>query len=235
MMRVRGIGCLLRPVVAASLLCALVVGMGTERAQGAEPDRKNLWEGAIKRFEAADAEAPPAPGGIVFVGSSSIRLWDLKKSFPDLPALNRGFGGSQLSDSVELAERLVIKHRPRLVLLYAGDNDLPAGKSPERIRDDFKAFVAKVHATLPDTKVVYLAIKPSLARWRLIDAQRQANALIEAETKGNPRLLYLDVATPLLGADGMPRAEYYVADGLHLSPAGYDVWAERVGPVLTQP
>jgi len=217
-----------------SLLVLLTVGLLLPPVAAEEAARKNLWEAAIARFEEADAANPPAPHGIVFVGSSSIRLWDLEKSFPGIPALNRGFGGSQLADSVELAERIVIKYQPRLVLLYAGDNDLPAGKTPERIRDDFKAFADKIQAALPEARIVYLAIKPSLARWKLIDAQRKTNALIEAETKENPRLVFLDVATPLLGPDGMPRAEYYVADGLHLSPAGYEVWARLVKPLLTQ-
>ena len=129
---------------------------------------KRSWDEAISRFEEADKAQPPAPGGIVFVGGSSIRLWDLKESFPDQTLINRGFGGSQLIDSVQYADRIINKYRPRLVVVYAGDNDLAAGKSAEQVRDDYRALVAKIHTALPETKIVFLAIKPSIARAKLI-------------------------------------------------------------------
>ncbi|MBL9124918.1 MAG: hypothetical protein JNG90_14880 [Planctomycetaceae bacterium] len=201
-------------------------------ALGADPQSKSSWEGAIARFEQADREQPPAAGGIVFVGSSSIRLWDLKESFPDLPVLNRGFGGSHLSDSVHFADRIVTKYRPRLVVLYAGDNDIASGKTPERVRDDFRAFVDRVHSTLPETKILFLAIKPSPARAKHAAAQATANRLIADEIAKNPRLAFVDVGTPLLDAAGKPRAELFVKDQLHLSEEGYAVWSELLRPLL---
>lgn len=211
------------------LAIALLISSG---ARSADPPEKNSWEVAIARFEEADQAQPPATGGIVFVGSSSIRLWNLQESFPDQPVLNRGFGGSHLSDSVHFADRIVIKYRPRLVVLYAGDNDLASGKTPERVRDDFRAFVAKVHAALPEAKIVFLSIKPSIARAKLADTQQQANRLIADEIAKDKRLAFIDVGAPLLDSDGKPRPELFVKDGLHLSKAGYEIWNGLVGPLL---
>ena len=193
---------------------------------------KRSWDEAISRFEEADKAQPPAPGGIVFVGGSSIRLWDLKESFPDQTLINRGFGGSQLIDSVQYADRIINKYRPRLVVVYAGDNDLAAGKSAEQVRDDYRALVAKIHTALPETKIVFLAIKPSIARAKLIETQKKTNQMIADDIARDPRLVFLDVGTPLLDVDGKPRPELFVKDGLHLSKAGYEIWTGLVAPLL---
>lgn len=190
------------------------------------------WEKDIATFEKRDREKAPPKDPIVFVGSSSIRLWNLSKSFPGLPALNRGFGGSHMADVVHFAPRIVLKYEPRLIVLYAGDNDIAAGKTPERVRDDFRAFVKIVHDKLPKVRIVYICIKPSLRRWALIDKIRKANALVEAECKKEDRLVYLDIAPPMLGDDGKPRRELFAEDGLHLDTKGYAVWAERLKPYL---
>lgn len=220
----------------ALLGLAVLVVLTAGRCGGADDKAEFArWEKDIAAFEKRDREAPPPKNGIVFVGSSSIRRWDLAKSFPGVAALNRGFGGSHLADAVHFAPRIVLKHEPRLVVLYAGDNDIAAGKTPERVAADFRAFIAAVHDKLPKTRIIYLAIKPSLLRWKLIDKIRPANALIEAECKKNDRLLYLDVATPMLGDDGKPRPDLFVADGLHLSAKGYELWVRLLKPHLEAP
>jgi lysophospholipase L1-like esterase len=166
------------------------------------------------------------------VGSSSIRLWKLGESFPGIEAINRGFGGSELADSVRYADRIVIAYRPKLVVLYAGDNDLAAGKTPERVAADFKQFVAKVHAALPKTRILYIGIKPSLSRWKLIDKIRDTNRRIKALAATDARLVFIDGEQSVLGPDGKPRPELFQPDGLHLNAAGYRVWAELVRPHL---
>jgi len=184
----------------------------------------------IVAFERADRTNPPPKDAVLFVGSSSIRLWKtLPQDFPDLKVINRGFGGSQVADSVRYADRIVLPYRPRVVVLYAGDNDLAAGKSPQQVLADFQAFIGKVHGALPDTPVLYLSIKPSVARWHLIDKIRQANRLIEeyaATSKG--KVVYVDVFTPLLTPDGQPRPDLLIADGLHLNAEGYRLWTPIV-------
>ena len=197
-------------------------------AAAARPDR---WEPAIAAFEKQDRQTPPPQEGILFIGSSSIRMWDVKRSFPDLPVINRGFGGSQIADSARYAERIVLPYRPKVVVFYAGDNDIAAGKTPATVAGDFQEFVRKVHAGLPQTRIVFIAIKPSIRRWALVDKVREANRLIRAVTEKDERLVYVDVDEPMIG-DGKPRAELFLADGLHLSAEGYQIWADLVRPHL---
>jgi len=190
------------------------------------------WAADMKWFDAQDAKKTCPPGGVVFVGSSSIRMWNLPKSFPDLKPLNRGFGGSQLADSVAEVDRLVIRHRPRTVVVYAGDNDIAAGKSPEQVVKDLEAFVSEVHEALPETKIVYIGIKPSLARWKLADDMRKANGGLAEVCERHENCEFVDVWGPMLGEDGTPKKELFVWDGLHMTPDGYAVWAKLVGPHL---
>ena len=204
-----------------------------ESAQPAGPAR---WEPEIVAIETGLKASPPAPGGIVFAGSSSIRLWDLKKSFPGLSLVNCGFGGSEIADSTHFAPRLLIPLKPRLIVLYAGDNDSANGHSASRIADDFKTFAATIHAGLPGCRILYTPIKPSIARKNLLPLQREANALIEKQCAAQPgQLHYLDLATPMFAPDGSLRPELYQKDGLHLSPAGYQIWNGLLRPHLEKP
>lgn len=193
----------------------------------------NQWEPDIQRFEAADRVNPPRHGGVVFVGSSSIRMWaTLEADFPGLPALNRGFGGSELSDAVRFAERIVIPYKPRVVVLYAGDNDLAAGKTPAQVFNDFQSFVGIVRGKLPETRIAFVAIKPSLARLNIIDNARETNQLIRDYVRGDDKLAYVDVFTPMLDASGKPRQELFLEDGLHMNAKGYAIWRDLVAPIL---
>jgi lysophospholipase L1-like esterase len=220
-----------RPFVWGLLGWAVLATGGPAFGQNAAetPDR---WEATIKAFETQDAAEPPPKGANLFVGSSSIRLWKLADSFPDRTCINRGFGGSQLHDVARYADRLVLPHRPKVIVLYAGDNDLAAKRTPEQVRDDYVAFVAKIRPALPEAKLVWVAIKPSLKRWALKDAGLKANELVREAQKSDRHSVYVDVWQPMLGADGLPRSELFVKDGLHLSPAGYEIWAALVRPHL---
>jgi lysophospholipase L1-like esterase len=193
---------------------------------------EDRWAREIDAFVAEDAARSFPEGGIVFVGSSSIRLWDLATAFPGRPVLNRGFGGTQIGDSVRHVERLVLRHKPSTVIFYAGDNDLSAGRTPQQVQADFHAFVTKVHAVLPRTRIAFIGIKPSLARWALIAKVREANRLVRAECDRDDRLGFVDVDGPMLGWDGKPRADLFVQDGLHLSARGYALWNTLVAPFL---
>jgi lysophospholipase L1-like esterase len=222
----------------ACLACAaLAVASGAAAlSDAAEPPSLSpfaKWEPAIAVFEEQDAKSPPPKGGVVFVGSSSIRLWDLSKSFPKLDAVNRGFGGSEVADSVHFAQRLVLKHKPRQVVLYAGDNDIAHGKSAEQVAADFREFVQVILKELPETKITYVATKPSIARWKLADTIRQANSLIRQQVEQDESLSFVDVWPAMLGEDGRPRPELFVKDGLHLSAAGYELWTKLLQPHLT--
>jgi lysophospholipase L1-like esterase len=192
------------------------------------------WSRAIEQLTAADATHPPRDGGIVFVGSSSIVKWDsLASDFAGEHVIKRGFGGSELADSVFYADRIVLPYHPRAVVLYAGDNDLAAGKTPEQVFADFQAFVTKVHGALPHCRIVYIAAKPSPARWHLREKFQHANALIAAAcAKDTERLRFVDVWPAMLGADGKPRTELFVTDKLHMNAAGYAIWTPLVKAAL---
>jgi lysophospholipase L1-like esterase len=186
----------------------------------------------MDEFAKNDAQNPPPTDAVVFVGSSSIRMWNLAKWFPDLPVLNRGFGGSQICDAVHFANVLAIKHKPRAIVFYSGDNDVASGKSAEQVHRDFCEFMKKVRASLPETLVVCISIKPSIARWKLRDAMREANRLIAGEARRDKHLEFIDVWPNMLGDDGQPRKEIFLEDGLHMNDAGYKLWADLVAPLL---
>lgn len=190
------------------------------------------WEQAIQAIEQRLEADPPAKAGVIFAGSSSIRLWDLNKSFPDLDAVNTGFGGSQIRDATHFAERVILKHEPSTIVLYSGDNDINAKRTPEQVLADFQAFAAKVHETLPECRVIFLAIKPSLKRWEQIETQREANRLMREVCEGDERLTFIDLEPIMLGEDGKPIPELFADDGLHLSEAGYKRWTQAVQPAL---
>ncbi|MEO7598494.1 MAG: GDSL-type esterase/lipase family protein, partial [Opitutus sp.] len=164
------------------------------------------WQSSIDKFLAADAANPPKPGAVVFVGSSSIVKWkSLINDFPGVTVLNRGFGGSELADSVEFADEVVIPYQPRAVVLYAGDNDIAAGKTAENVLADFRAFRTKVHAGVPSARIYYLSIKYSPSRVKFQPAMRQANSLIAADCASTDYCTFVDVNSPLLDARGQPR------------------------------
>lgn len=194
------------------------------------------YESHIASVEKADAANPPARGGIVFIGSSSIRLWKtLKEDFPGHNVINRGFGGSQISDSVNFAQRIVTPYEPRMVVFYAGSNDVNAGKSPERVLADYQAFVAKVREKQPNVPIAFIAIAPSPSRWPKIEEVKKANALIEQFSSLVPNLKFVDIFPLMLDEKGQPRPELFVADQLHMNEKGYAIWTTALKPMLPQP
>jgi lysophospholipase L1-like esterase len=196
----------------------------------AAPDK---WKAEIDKFTEADVAQPPPSHAVLFIGSSSIRKWtSLAKDFPDVRVINRGFGGSELSDSVFYADRIAIPYRPRLIVVYAGDNDLARGRTAGEVHAEFRKFCAKVHAALPQTRILYVSIKPSPSREKLKDQVIAANALIADECRKDQRLGYADVYTPMLDAKGAMRPELYVEDMLHMNGAGYAIWTRVIAPLL---
>jgi lysophospholipase L1-like esterase len=214
----------MRRTVLATLTLALLPLLA------AAPDK---WAGAIDKFTTADAAHPPPADAVLFIGSSSIVKWTtLAADFPGVAVINRGFGGSELADSVYYADRIAIPYRPRIVVLYAGDNDIANGKTPEAVLADFQAFRSKIHAALQQTRIVYLAIKPSPSRWKLREPTQRANVLVAADCARDPRCRFVDVWTPMLDRKGQPRPELFVADRLHMNAAGYAIWTPLVAAQL---
>jgi lysophospholipase L1-like esterase len=189
------------------------------------------FEPEIRAFEAADHTSPPPLGGVVFVGSSSIKNWtNMATDFPTVPILNRGFGGSTLADVVHYVDRVVLPYHPRLVVLYAGDNDLPLGHTADQVLAEYRAFVARVRSAQPDVRIVFVSIKPSPSRRAYLDVAREANRRIEGDIAGDSLASYVDVFTPMLGPTGQPRPELFLADSLHMTRAGYLLWRRLLMP-----
>ena len=188
----------------------------------------------INAFQNADRKQAPPKNAVLFIGSSSIRLWDtLQQDFPEVPTINRGFGGSLLGESVKFADRIAIPYAPKIVVLFAGTNDLDYGnKSPQQVFDDFKAFVTKIHAALPDTRIVYLSINPTNSRWKEEDKVLDTNYMIQKyiilNNAPDNKLTFINSHDLLLGSDGKPQADLLRDDGLHLNKEGYKVWTSII-------
>ncbi len=198
-------------------------GTKTSQASAAHYAR---WQASMEAFAASDKTQAPAEGGVLFVGSSTIRFWtQLPQDFRDVPVvINRGFGGSTMADCQFFVKQLVLQYRPRQVFVYAGDNDLAEGRSPQQVLESFEGFVAAVRAELPETRIAYISIKPSPLRAELMPRAREANALLAAYVRNLPNSDYIDIFTPMLDLQGAPRAELFGPDRLHMSDAGYRLW-----------
>jgi len=219
----------------SSFLMALVFGWSafTGLATAEDPTR---FEAEILAMQVSDITNPPPDGAIVFAGSSSFRLWKtLAADIEGYSVVNRGFGGSHMSDLIFHATRIVLPLHPRLIFVYEGDNDLASGKTPYSVYEEFCDFADLVHRKLPQTRVVYVAVKPSPKRRHLLEAQNDLNRLIQKWTASHPkRLGYVDIVSPMLTAKGEPREELFLKDALHLNPAGYAIWTRAIREYLSQ-
>ena len=210
------------------LACGLFLACPSlARAQAPDPDPARFAD-AIARFQHWDTQNSFPERAVLFVGSSSIVGWPTADRFPGFPVINRGFGGSQLSDVNHFIEQTVLKYAPDVVVLYEGNNDIQAGKSPQQVLGDYQRFVRAVHERKGDTQIIYISIHPSVARWAKWPEMRATNELIRAHAARDPRLHFVDISPGMLGSDGRPMPHLFVSDGLHMTPAGYDVWTPLV-------
>ena len=184
------------------------------------------YEAEVRALEEARRARTRPSRPVVFYGSSTIRLWTtLARDLGDPSVVNLGFGGSTLEACVWFFERLVPPLRPVSLVVYAGDNDLGDGRTASEVAAWFAALSAKVRRHLHDIPFGFISIKPSLVRASLLDRTAEANVEIRRAIAAHPAAYYVDVFTPMLGSDGRPRAELFLDDGLHLSPAGYRLWS----------
>lgn len=212
-----------------SIAALLSLALLSLTAAAAPPETKFSPE--IAHFAELDRAAPPKPCGFLFLGSSSVRFWKtLDQDMAPYPVINRGFGGSQIADVTLYFDQVATPYRPRAIFFYAGDNDIHAGRTPAQVVADFQAFLDRKDQTLGATKVYFISLKPSKARWAERAAQADANAGVRALAARRPDLDYVDVVPPML--EGGEPKDIFVADGLHMTPAGYVLWTGVVRPVL---
>ena len=197
-----------------------------------EPQKTNRYEKTVASFEKQELANPPCSGKILLMGSSSIRLWGNKKWFPNKTTYNCGFGGSEISDQLFFFDRIVPTYKPSVILFYCGDNDIAKKKTEEQVINDFRTFVKRVHKILPKTDIIYLPIKPSIARWNLWDKMDAVNQAILKDAKANGKLHYCDTAKVILNKEGKPDPAFFKKDGLHLNEHGYARWTKEVNSTL---
>ena len=199
-------------------------------AEVPDPDPARFAE-SIAAFDDWDSKNTVPANAILFVGSSSIRFWPTASAFPGKRIVNRGFGGSELSDVIHYFDAVIMRYSPRRIFLYAGDNDIGNGKTAEQVFADYEELVALVRQNLPAADLVFISIKPSVSRWEYWPIMAEANRLILEYSEQHPDLAYADLATPLLNSQGRPKAVFH-ADGLHLNGEGYRLWQEALEPFL---
>ena len=201
--------------------------------QAADPPATR-WHSTLEEFAAADKAKKPSGRGVLFVGSSSVRMWKtMVADFRDVPVIiNRGYGGSTLEDSSHMVRQLVTQYQPSQVLVYAGENDLQEGRTPTQVLDSMKRLVQGVRAELPGARIAFISIKPSPSRANLLPVMKVSNALIAEYLMTQHNAEYIDVYTPMLTADGKQRPELFLPDMLHMNAAGYAMWQAIIAPYV---
>ncbi len=200
-----------------------------------DPDDPARWESDIAAFEALDKATVPPENALVFIGSSSIKLWEsLAEDMAPMPVIQRGFGGSKLADATHYIDRIITPYAPRAVVIFSGSNDI-AGETPksaEAVFTLYTEFVSEVHKRLPGTPIYFIAISPTGARWAHRDIVADTNALVEAHAAKHDDLYYINTASALLDENGQSREELFREDKLHLNKDGYAVWTSIIRPAL---
>ncbi|MFH1000462.1 MAG: GDSL-type esterase/lipase family protein [Bacteroidota bacterium] len=195
---------------------------------------KPIWQNELNAFDSLNGSTPPQ-NGILFTGSSSIKFWkEPAIDFNNPAIINRGFGGSQIIDLIENFDQVILKYHPETIVIYSGDNDIQEGKSAELVFGDFCTLYGMIKAKLPNAKVLYIAIKPSLNRWNKVLEMQKANNLINEFLNHKANAEFVDVFSPMIGISGKPDKKLFVNDGLHLSEEGYQLWTQILTPYLIE-
>ena len=211
----------------------LAFSFSSNWSDAAEAHDFSKWEKEIRAFEAIDVTNSPPKNAILFVGSSTIRMWkNLPQDYPNKKIINRGFGGSEIIDSTHFTERIIYPYKPSQIFLRAGGNDINAGKSPEQVLVDFRNFVETIKARLPATKIYFIGLSPSIARWKQAEKEKTLNQMVKDYAKTARDVVYIETYDMVLGTDGKPRAELFLPDKLHFNQDGYLLLAEKVRPFL---
>jgi lysophospholipase L1-like esterase len=219
-------------ILSAIVALSTLVFVATPGAQQLAARDPNRWEPAMQKFEEQEKASPSPKGEIVFWGASSIVRWNLPEYFPNMKVINRGFGGSEMADAARYASRIVVPLKPRIVVLYPGENDIARGVTAETVGSEFQRFFKNIHDSLPQTRIIAIGLKPTPVRWQFVDEGRKANRLIKAFCEKQSVCTYVNVEPEMLGKDGHPRPELYVSDGEHMTAEGYKIWTRLVAPLL---
>jgi lysophospholipase L1-like esterase len=197
--------------------------------------RERPFQKDIHAFVRQDSLQAPPQEPILFIGSSSFTFWkEVQKDFPGYTILNRGFGGSSLTDLIYFAPQVIFAYTPRQIVIYCGENDLAAtpAATPKEVLHRFRQLVKIIRDRWPDMPLVYVSIKPSPARWQLEPGFVEANRRISRFLRHKKGAVFLDVHSAMLDSRGETRPELYINDRLHMNQQGYAIWKSLLGPVL---
>lgn len=221
----------------SKILLFLIICIGTASsglmAQSNVPD-PTRFEQEIDAFANWDAKNSSPENALLFVGSSSIRFWDTAEAFQSYPVINRGFGGSHITDLLYYFDRVIGRFSPSMIILYCGENDIAAGLNPDKVFDDYKELLSRIEEVFPAADFLYLSIKPSNSRLEYSDRFAAFNEKVQMYNETYERLYYIDLATVLTGDDGVPDDSFFLDDRLHLNEDGYRLWNERMREFLAE-
>lgn len=219
-------------------LVAIVIGLGSylvfDRFDQVSLRDDNFFDKEIDNFERLDKIQFPEPNSIVFVGSSTIRLWkSLADDMAPLKILSRGFGGAHMTHVLHNFERIITPYAPRAVVLFVGGNDLAAGLTAEELIMDYEKFLAKLNSQLPKTDLWILGMKPSKSRWNLWREMKEVDTGLQKFAAEHSKVNFVELGSSLLSSEGVPD-DVYINDGLHLNSEGYRRWSQKLKPLLLQ-
>ncbi len=199
-----------------------------------QADQPPFWD-EIQAFKKEDSLRFPPTNQILFVGSSSFRMWkDVQSAFPDYPIINRGFGGSSLPDVIRYADDIIFPYQPKQIVIYCGENDIASSDtvSAEMVYERFKTLFSNIRNKLPDVPVVYVSMKPSPSRWQMKDRMIEGNERIKKYLEDQKGTKFIDVWDPMLKPDGRPQIDLFLEDQLHMNSKGYAIWQKAIKPYL---
>ena len=196
------------------------------------------FQDEIEVFKKMDSLSSPPKNSILFVGSSSFKNWkDINNYFPGLPIINRGFGGSSLTDLIFFNQETIIKYKPKQIYIYCGENDIASSDTvtPQMVLERFKTLFSIIRTQLGKTiQIVYISIKPSIARWKMENTFVAANTLIQNYLHHQKNTQFLDIHSAMLDSDGMVLTDIFISDKLHMNAKGYAIWQKIIEPTLLQ-
>jgi len=217
------------------LISAFLFGMLTSSAQ---TSTAIPFQEEIEVFLKKDSILMPAANSILFVGSSSFNYWkDISNYFPGYPIINRGFGGSSLTDVIYFNKETILKYKPKQIYIYCGENDIAASDTitPKIVFERFKTLYTIIRTHLGNkVPVMYVSIKPSVARWTMEEKFVTANTLIRDFINKQKHTQFLDVHSAMLDTSGMVFKDIFIADKLHMNAKGYAIWQKIIAPTLVK-
>ena len=215
------------------IITSLVLLLFTHLPGISQDDGPARFESQVSAYEAEDQSTPFPEGAVLFVGSSSVRMWKtVDNDFPQVPVVNRGFGGSQFSDLLYYLDRLVTCYKPSKIFIYEGDNDISSGKKPQQIVKEAIEVRQRIAQSLPGVPVFFIAAKPSVARWKLRKKYQQLNSQLAIYAAKTPGTGFVNVWDPALDANGEVLTDIFLEDNLHMNEKGYAIWKAAIDPFM---